>query len=60
MACERLKECVAALTMLYKKNGAVSCVGSGLQTACTMECGRVVVISRCMVGINLVTGKQYQ
>ena len=27
-ACKILKECVAVLTMLYKKNGAVSCVGS--------------------------------
>ena len=29
MGATNVKECVAVLTMLYKKNGAVSCVGSG-------------------------------
>ncbi len=74
------KECVAVLTMLYKKKwcsfmcwiwfplwlGTLSCQNlacsdpictQNLQTACTMECRRVVVIPGCTVGLNLVMGK---
>ena len=31
------RECVAVLTMSYKKNGAVSCVGSGFLLDAQME-----------------------
>ena len=55
--------------MPYKKNGAVSCVGSdfisdwalylaqNLQTAWTMECRKIVVIPRYPLGPDLVMGK---
>ncbi len=33
------KECVAVLTMLYKKNGAVSCDGSGFYTVEPLHAG---------------------
>ncbi len=35
-------------------------VTQNLQRACTMECRRVVLIPRCMVGLNLVMGKYQQ
>ena len=44
-----MKECVAVLTMLYKKNGAVSCVVSDFR--------KVVVIPGYPVGLDLVMGK---
>ena len=56
-----IKECVALLIGLYKKNGAVSCVGFDfvlyLQTACTMECRKVVVIPGYPLGLDWVMGK---
>ncbi len=66
------KECVAVLTMLYRKNGAVLCVGcvfsltglftlpeQNLQTAYTMECRMVVVIHGYPIGLDLVMGKNH-
>ncbi len=64
------KECVALLIGLYKKNGAVSCVGfdfvlfkalytiaQNLQTTCTMECRKVVGILGYPLGLDWVMGK---
>ncbi len=57
------KECVAVFTLLYKKNGAVSCFGfyfsltGHLQEACTMECRKAAVIPGYPVGLDLVMGK---
>ncbi len=60
------KECLAVLTVLYKKNGAASCGRSDFlsdwafnhaRTACMMECGRLVVMPGYPVGLDFVMGK---
>ena len=35
------KECVAVLTMLYKKNSAISCVGSGFLSDWALYVARI-------------------
>ncbi len=62
----KVKERIAVLTMLYKKNGAVTGVGSDfifisdwalhlartIETACTIECRKVVAILGYPVGLD--------
>ena len=43
------KECVAVLTMLYKKNGAVSCVGS--------DYSKVIDVPGYLDKLNLIMGR---
>ena len=63
------KECVAVLTVLYKKNGAVSCVGShflsdwALYTAGKKETKHAITYSNLVhvpgyqVGLDVIMGR---
>ncbi len=51
------KECVAVLTMLYKKNGAVSGVGTDKQTTPAMVYTKVIDVPGIRDGLNLIMGR---